>query len=94
MEINIKQIDDLIKQDELAEALELISSMLKEEQKAEVRADILFRRGKIHWKMGNRSRATSDYMAAVELDPSSPAGAALEQARDIERFFNPDLLNP
>ena len=94
MEINIRQIEDLIKQDALADALEMISCILREELTAEEHADILFRRGKIHWNMGNPSRATSDYMAAVELDPSSPAGAALEQARDIERFFNPDLLNP
>ena len=31
---------------------------------------------------------------ASELDPSSPAAKALEQARDIAGFFNPDLYNP
>lgn len=51
-------------------------------------------RGKLYWKLGNRAAATSSYAAAAELDPDSPAAAALEQARTIEAFFNPDLLNP
>ncbi len=36
----------------------------------------------------------TDYAYASELDPSSPAIKALEQARDIAGFFNPDLYNP
>lgn len=57
-------------------------------------AEALYVRGKLFWKLGRRSQATSDYAAAAELDPDGPAAMALEQARDIENFFNPDLLNP
>ncbi|WP_304967895.1 hypothetical protein [Duncaniella muris] len=50
--------------------------------------------GKLRWRMGDRSGAMGDYAKAVELNPDSPAVMALEQARDIADFFNPDLYNP
>ena len=58
------------------------------------RAELYFERGKLHWREGDRAAATSDYLKAAELDPESPAVQALDHARDIEAFFNPDLLNP
>ena len=67
-----------------------ITALLKSNNLTEA----LFLRGKIHWRLGNRSRATSDYAAAAAADPDSPAAEALEQARAVEDFFNPDLLNP
>lgn len=57
-------------------------------------AEMFFERGKLYWRLGERSRAASDYAAAAELDPEGPAVHALEHARHIEDFFNPDLLNP
>lgn len=55
---------------------------------------LLFTRGKIKWRLGDRSGATGDYAKAVALNPESPATKALENARDIADFFNPDLYNP
>lgn len=57
-------------------------------------AEAFFTRGKINWKLGNRSKAMTDYAEAKAHDPESPAAEALRQAREIEAFFNPDLLNP
>lgn len=54
----------------------------------------LFLLGKAYWKKGERSRAVTAYSKAVSLNPDSPAALALEHARSVERFFNPDLLNP
>ena len=56
--------------------------------------EALFLRGKAYWRLGNRSRALTDYATAASINPDSPAIFALEQAREIEAFFNPDLLNP
>ena len=56
--------------------------------------EALFLRGKAYWRLGNRSRALTDYATAASINPDSPAVFALEQAREIEAFFNPDLLNP
>lgn len=51
--------------------------------------------GKIHSRLGNRSAATGCYTRAVSADPENDVyRTALEMARDIEDFFNPDLLNP
>lgn len=58
------------------------------------RAEELYRRGRELWREGNRAGAMSCYAEAVSLDADSPAAVALEQARSIEAFFNPDLLNP
>ena len=57
-------------------------------------AEALFTRGKALWRMGIRDAATNDYAAAAELDPDGPAARALENARDIADFFNPDIYNP
>ncbi len=51
-------------------------------------------RGRLLWKLGRKADAMSDYAAAADLDPSSPAAAALEMARDIMDFYNHDLYNP
>ena len=56
--------------------------------------EALFLRGKAYWRLGNRSRAITDYATAASINPDSPAVFALEQAREIEAFFNPDMLNP
>lgn len=57
-------------------------------------AELYFRRGKLYWRMGQRSRATADYMKASALDSASPATQALAQALEIESFYNHDLYNP
>lgn len=57
-------------------------------------AEAFFLRGKAYWRLGNRAGALTDYASASALDSESPAVFALEQAREIEAFFNPDLLNP
>ena len=56
--------------------------------------EIFFCRGKLLWKLGRRAEATSDYIKAVSINPASKAARALEMAREVESFFNPDLLNP
>lgn len=51
-------------------------------------------RGKAYWRMQRYADAISDYEESVHLDPQSPAVHALEMARDVMNFYNPDLLNP
>lgn len=75
----------------LSEALALCDSLLSRDPD---NADVLFERGKIHWRIGNRAAATCDYAASAGLNPGGPASRALEHARDVESFFNPDIFNP
>lgn len=87
----LQQIEQLLKKNRLKEALESVNHLLAANPD---NADALFLRGKIYWRMGDRSRATSSYAAAAALDPQSPAVSALENARDVADFFNPDIFNP
>lgn len=57
-------------------------------------AELLFERGKRYWQLGMRAEAMGDYAASARLKPDGPASRALEQARDVMAFFNPDIFNP
>lgn len=73
------------------QALEILDKKIEENpDKAQWR----FMRGKAHWRLGDKGKAISDYEHAAQLDPSSPAVHALEMARQVMDFFNPDIFNP
>ncbi len=57
-------------------------------------AELWYERGRVYWRLGRKGDAISDYEEAVFLDPESPAKHALQLARDVMDFYNPDLLNP
>lgn len=89
--MDLTQIQQLLNQNNLSEAIvELDDVILREPDNA----DAFFMRGRAYWRLGLRAKATGDYLRASRIDPQSPAAIALEQARGIEDFFNPDLLNP
>ncbi len=88
---DLQEIQSLLASGELEEALRKVSALIALSPQD---AGLYFTRGKIYWRMGRRPEATGDYARAVDLDPSSPARHALEQAREIDGFFNPDLYNP
>lgn len=90
--VQLQNIENLIASGDLSGALEALTELI--EAHPEGLDELYFGRGKLYWRLGRRSEATSDYMKAVALNPASPAARALENARDIEAFFNPDLYNP
>lgn len=51
-------------------------------------------RGMRFWSMNERSRAINDYLAALRINPDSPARLALKAANEILDYYNKDLLNP
>lgn len=57
-------------------------------------AALYVERGKLHWSLGHRGNAMSDYQHAAALDPSGPGALLAEHSNNIMDFFNPDLLNP
>lgn len=73
------------------QAIDILDTLISAEPD---NADALFLRGKAFWRLGMRDRATADYSASAQLNPAGPAHRALENARDIADFFNPDLFNP
>lgn len=93
--INIKSVitdyKHLISENRLEEALQVLDALLTESPDDD---SLLFVRGKVRWRLGDRQGATGDYAKASIINPESPAAKALEHARDIADFFNPDLYNP
>ncbi|MDE6115952.1 MAG: hypothetical protein K2G33_00405 [Duncaniella sp.] len=84
-------IDTLIAENKLEDAVRLMDEVISENSDSDI---LYFRRGKLRWRLGDRSGAMSDYAKAKELNPESPASKALEQAYDVANFFHPDLYNP
>ncbi|MDE5553764.1 MAG: tetratricopeptide repeat protein [Muribaculaceae bacterium] len=74
----------------LDEALKILDEAIKASDDAELH----YQRGRLLWKMGRKTDAMTDYATASELDPSSPATAALEMAREIMNFYHRDRYNP
>lgn len=75
--------------------LDNITKQLEQPLPPETAAELHFSAGKILFQMGQRGRAIAEYAKAVELNPEcSRYATALEFSRDIENFYNPDLLNP
>lgn len=87
-----QKIAELINENRLEEAIFIIDNELS--QCKNDKDKLFFERGKLHWRMGNKSQAITDYENAVAQNPLSPARIALENARDVISFFNPDLYNP
>lgn len=86
------EIESLLSKNRLDEALSLVDENIKSSGS---NLDLLyFYRGKINWRKGLNSQAITDFEHSVALNPESKARHALEMARDITDFFNPDLLNP
>ena len=86
-----QKIDDLITENRLQEAILSIDEQLKSNPEND---ELYFVRGRLFWRLGDRRRAINDYGRAVEINPQSKAAYALENAREVLSFFNPDLLNP
>ncbi len=94
---SLQIIQQLIDNKKFAEAIGMLTEQINDTVAGgdcNDKAEMNFLRGKLLWRIGEHSRAMTDYAYASELDPSSPAIKALEQARDIAGFFNPDLYNP
>ena len=86
-----QKIEELINQNRLEEAIISLNNAIEADAYND---QLYFLRGKLHWRLGNRSQAITDYEHAVAINPQSPARIALDNARDVISFFNPDLYNP
>lgn len=81
----------LIAENRLPEAVDALNSFINENPQSD---EAYFLRGRVYWRLQDHGRAVSDYERAVAINPDSPARHALDIARDVFNFFNPDLLNP
>lgn len=56
--------------------------------------EALTARGMRHWGAGKRSLAINDFLAAVKVNPNSPAKEAIKATAEILDYRNKDLYNP
>lgn len=92
--VKMKEIDEiglLVADDRYDEAISRLDHAIEHDAG---NAALWYERGRIYWRLGQKTNAISDYEEAVYLDPHSPARHALELARQVMDFYNPDLLNP
>lgn len=54
----------------------------------------LLLRGRTRWALDDRAGAITDYLAAIRINPESPAKMYIKTAYEILNFYNKDLLNP
>ena len=57
-------------------------------------AEEYYRLGNRYRKEGNWQEALNNYIAAIELDPESPAGEAKKMLDDILNYYCKDMYNP
>lgn len=83
-------IKNLIAEDRLEEAIELLNHRIEQNEKDDEAYYLL---GNIFRKKGNWKQATFYYLSATEINPDSPAKRAQEVLINIQNFMNPDY-NP
>ncbi|CCY65197.1 tetratricopeptide repeat protein [Marseilla massiliensis] len=57
-------------------------------------AEEYYRLGNRYRKEGNWQEALNNYIAAIELDPESPAVEAKKMLDDILNYYCKDMYNP
>lgn len=87
----LQKINELITLNRIDDAIKGLTDYIEQCPNSD---EAYFIRGKLYWRVGDKRNAMCDYCKAVEINPSSPAKCALENAQAIQSFFNPDLLNP
>ena len=98
---SLPNIQQLIDQNRLEEAVAEVTKLIdaaesdSSQPASAMPIDELYTlRGRLLWRLQRHADAVNDYERAVAVNPRSEAATALEWARDVFDFFNPDLLNP
>lgn len=87
-------LDDLKKEimtKSYEESIEILTAYISEHPEDDA---AFTARGMKHWGAGHRALAINDYLAAIAINPESPARQALRAANDILDYRNTDLYNP
>ena len=66
----------------------------KERTQPVMTAEEYYRQGNEYRRQGNYKEALNSYMAAIELDPNSPAVHAKEMIDNIMAYYCKDYYNP
>lgn len=89
--LSLPNIQQLIDENRFDEAMSQINKFIHDNSGDD---EAYFMRGKLSWRLQNYSAAVTDFETAVSINAESGAQHALELARDVFDYYNPDLLNP
>lgn len=89
-ENELTEIKNLLEANHIGNAIDKLNEMIRLFPKND---ELLYMRGNAKRKNGEWSEAINDYLAAVAVNPESPAQQAAEMLGDILEFRNKDLYN-
>lgn len=80
----------LIFEDKTDEAIRLLDEYIEKHASSD---EAYYLRGNAYRKKGDVRQALNNYLAAIELNPESPARIAHDQLISIMNFYNKDMFN-
>ncbi len=86
----MEEIKQLIREGRTADAISRLDSYLADHPKSD---EAFYLRGNAYRKEGNTREALNNYLAAMELNPESPAHRAYQAEMEILDFFDKNLYN-
>lgn len=86
----METIKQLIADGQTDEAIRLLDAYIAENASSD---DAYYLRGNAYRKKGDARQALNNYLAALELNPDSPARIAHNQLISILNFYNKDMFN-
>lgn len=86
----MEKIKQLIYDGNTQEAINQLNIIISKDQTID---EAYYLRGNAYRKEGNWKNAVNDYLAAMELNPDSPAHQAYQMAIEILSFYNKDMFN-
>lgn len=86
----MNEIKQLIHDGHTSEAIARLDAYLTEHPKSD---EAFYLRGNAYRKEGNSREALNNYLAAMELNPDSPAHRAYRSEIEILDFFDKNLYN-
>lgn len=86
----METIRQKLRNNEVGDAIRLLDQCLLENPRSD---EALYLRGNAYRKLGNFQLALNDYLAAIELNPDSPARQAHDMLMDIMNFYYKEMYN-
>lgn len=86
----LSTIKGLIEEGEVEIAISTLNELIKNHPTCD---EAYYLRGNAYRKQGNWQMAINSYLAAIEINPESPARQANNMMTDILNFYNKDMYN-
>lgn len=86
----METIRQLIYDGKIDEAIRVLDEIIASDSTSD---EAYYLRGNAYRKLGNWQQALNNYLAAMELNPDSPAHQAYRMVIDILDFYNKDMYN-